>query len=761
MSWLQSTRIQLPLRQIQCRFFVSGDIATVEIDQEFEQSAREPLEVLYTFPLPAEAAVFRCELHVNGRVIRAVVMERQEALRLVQEKKEAGFRTALVEMDRENLFTLSLGNAAPGDHLKVHFAYVQPLERLGSQLSLRIPFCPGLRYIPGATLLRENSGRGAADDTDQVGDASRLSPPRIGSHHPDATLLSLQGTLDSADVDLTTISSPSHPTLIRPEASTLAVRLADQKEAPDADFVLRWSEPVTQQAVARCWMTRDDTATYALLQLRAPATAPQSEDYSLDVYFLVDRSGSMEGDKWLQSTLALQSFVHELGPKDRVWITVFESHHQDFSDKPMPRSELMKDKNFLNLRKMGVDGGTELLPALTHIFDKIQIHSRDRKASIVLITDGQVGNEAAILQAARKHPEVSIHCFGIDTAVNDALLSNLAAQQGGRCTLMTPEDDITGAVRSLAECLRQPVLTHLRLAEGWTRATGAGSLADLHAKEVLTLAVQGPPGALSTGVTAQSPSGEPWSCAFDGALLPNSPAPRLIWSRQRLRHLLNTGKRPQAIALAQSVNLVCEGASFVAWDETEKVTVARREVYQPAMEEECYDAMAMPVCAGAAAPPPSPSPAAPMQAPSPSGGSGGAGGFLSGLGKKLRGFAGTTRSLPPSPPTQQLFREEPTLVSRMLCAYAAAPTDAELQNWASRFATALKSKVSEEAMRALSGLLLSRGEKSALLRLITGLESPSADRWAILLQFITSQLKGDARTDAMEWISEYGPLLMP
>jgi Ca-activated chloride channel family protein len=43
-----------------------------------------------------------------------------------------------------------------------------------------------VRYIPGAPLLRSNSGKGAVDDTDQVPEASRISPPRIDQLHPDA-----------------------------------------------------------------------------------------------------------------------------------------------------------------------------------------------------------------------------------------------------------------------------------------------------------------------------------------------------------------------------------------------------------------------------------------------------------------------------------------------------------------------------------------------------------------------------------------------
>ena len=73
------------------------------------------MDCLYTFPLPAGAAVYRCEMHVNGRVIRARVEERERAREIAREQKAAGRRTDLVEMERENLFTLALGNLQPGD----------------------------------------------------------------------------------------------------------------------------------------------------------------------------------------------------------------------------------------------------------------------------------------------------------------------------------------------------------------------------------------------------------------------------------------------------------------------------------------------------------------------------------------------------------------------------------------------------------------------------------------------------------------------
>ena len=108
-------------------------------------------------------------------------------------------------MERGNLFTLFLGNVQPDDVIVIRFACVEELDAWNDELALQIPFNPGVRYVPGEPLLRLNSGRGAADDTDQVPDASRLSPPRIDQMHPDAARISLSGRLDGCDVDLSSV----------------------------------------------------------------------------------------------------------------------------------------------------------------------------------------------------------------------------------------------------------------------------------------------------------------------------------------------------------------------------------------------------------------------------------------------------------------------------------------------------------------------------------------------------------------------------
>ncbi len=576
-AWLEETRVALPLKGVECQFHVTGDIASVELDQIYHQNAGRPLDCTYTFPLPAGAAVYRCEVHINGRIIRAKVEDEFAAWEIYMTQKAAGRRTALVETERENLFTLSLGNVQPGDVIVVCFAWFQTLDRLGNGLRLMVPTCPGVRYIPGKPLLRALSGRGTADDTDQVPDASRITPPRIDALHPDAAYLCIKGRLSASDVESGSASSPSHPILVRESEGQVAVELSGRDAVPDRDFVVTWQEPKVLQLTPQAWHWNDGIDTYALVQLRAPENVKVADGLSQDFYFLVDRSGSMEGAKWVRTCEALRAFVGLLGAKDRVWITLFETEFQDFDAVPVPAPDVLTDEGFKQMQAIGTGGGTELLPAASHVLKAIAAHSAGRRTNVILITDGEVGNDDAILKAFKAAGQLTVHTFGIDTAVNDAFLKALARQHQGGCWLQTPDDDIAGTVSALGDRLRRPVFSQLALDGSWE--TGDGALPDLHAQEVMTVALRGS-GKGPIQLTGCLPDGSPHSYTLP---LGNegSEAVKLLWARQRITTLIDSGHEQEAIALAKTHNLICEGAAFIAWDEEEQVAVAKDELFQP------------------------------------------------------------------------------------------------------------------------------------------------------------------------------------
>jgi len=575
---VENTRVVLPLKAVECDFSATAGLVEVTMTQVFRQENPKPLDCDYLFPLPADASVYSCEADFNGHIIRAKVKERGEAVRLAEEKKAEGRRVALVESERENLFTLSLMNVQPDDLVLITLKYIQPLRFLAGMPSVEIPFCPGIHYIPGNPLIRSNRGKGIADDTDQVPDASRISPVRLEKEHPDAAFVEIRGRLDGKFVDATAIQSPSHNVISRPQGDMVEIRLSDKGEVPDRDFVLRWKENKPETLTSRAWLQEVRAETYALMEIRAPkASGPP---VPMDFYFLVYDSGSMQGVKWQKAALAVQTCVSKLAENDRVMVSLFNNGVRDFAERPLPPAALLADDNFRRLEKSFVGGGTELGGALVHMLKLAAAHSATRQKTLILITDAQVGNEAGILKIMESAPDFPMHCFGIDMALNDALLLALARQQNGTFHSLNPADDVVKVVSDLAAAIRHPVLHELRLSDGWEPSVKY--LPPLFSEQIFHF-------------SARSNRRQPLSlCARNGDIQPKellmtcepagSPLPGLHWCKNRIQGLVAEQKHTEAIVLSVQSNLICPLTAFIAWDESEKVAVASHSLAQPVME---------------------------------------------------------------------------------------------------------------------------------------------------------------------------------
>lgn len=585
-AWLESTRIVLPLRAVDCRFQVCGDLLGVEIDQVFHQNNTQALDCLYTFPLPAGAAVYRCEMHVNGRIIQAKVEEEKQARQLAAKHKAAGHRTALVEMDRENLFTLTLGNLQPGDHVVMRLAYFQTLSRLADWSAFHIPFCPGIRYIPGKPLLRSRSGKGTVDDTDQVPDASRICPPRMDSDSEDVATLFIEGTVDDPSSCIRELSSPSHPLVVRDGDKVFTVGLAEGCALPDQDFVLRWTEILAKELGTAAWSRTSGEESYAMVRIMPPAV-PKGSGHTetiqpnTDVYFLLDHSGSMEGAKWQRTAEAFVEFLRSVGSETRVWLTLFNHGFRDFAEKPLSASELLQDGKAVGLPGFSPDGGTEVVPALRHVLQKAGQFSQNREATVVLITDGQIGNEQEVLELLRVSRDITLHVLGIDTTPNDAFLKALTDQFGGSWHQMHPNDDLVGTVKRLSLRLRPAALESLTVSSGWEPARPLPSKIYLGQSTVLLLKKPKLTSDVPLEISGLA-DGVSWRTSFRN-LEPGAEAVEKLWQKTRIDEHLRREEQAQAISLAKTANLICRGAAFIAWDDRQKVVVAQKEVFQPAL----------------------------------------------------------------------------------------------------------------------------------------------------------------------------------
>ena len=134
-------------------------------------------------------------------------------------------------------------------------------------------------------------------------------------------------------------------------------------------------------------------------------------------------------------------------------------------------------------------------------------------------------NEEAVLQAVSGHA-LPVHCFGIDHAVNEAFLRQLARQQRETSVLL---------IAILGSRLRRPALTDLALGGGWELAdTG---VPDIHSGQVIFASMRAASKLSKINVAGRDAAGQPLTLAPE-----THPAetdlPKLIWMKHRIDSLL-------------------------------------------------------------------------------------------------------------------------------------------------------------------------------------------------------------------------------
>ena len=167
--------VEFPLTHTRVYAQVSGNVARVEVTQLYRNPTGRRLEAIYAFPLPPDAAVTDMAFRIGKRVVTSEVKRREEAKRTYEAARKEGRTAALTERERPNLFTQSVANIPPGETVAVLLRYLHEIPFDDGRYLFHFPTTIGPRYIPGTPTGRQ--GPGWAPDTDEVPDASRVTPP--------------------------------------------------------------------------------------------------------------------------------------------------------------------------------------------------------------------------------------------------------------------------------------------------------------------------------------------------------------------------------------------------------------------------------------------------------------------------------------------------------------------------------------------------------------------------------------------------------
>ena len=488
-------------------FGISGMIATVAVEQSFRNDTKRWVEGVYAFPLPATAAVRSLEMVVGERRIVGKIRERAVAKKIYQEAKKSGKKASLVEQQRPNLFTNRVANIGPGEEITVRMEYVQAVDVVGDTFSLRFPMTITPRYMPGAPVsshtdaenietLAVNPLLGWAVSTDQVPDADAISPllnPAQGSDHTPLNPIEITAVLDMG-MPLASVQSPYHDIALVRRAGVYNIRLANGVSEMDRDFVLDW-QPVTGAAPQAALFTEQVGAEHFGLLMVVPPTAGRGvRAVPREIIFVVDTSGSMGGVSIEQARASVARTLQQLRPQDHFNIIEFNSTHRALYRTPMPatRHHLQRAQEFV--RMLHASGGTEMLSALQAALAFPQEPDEHREQAVlrqvVFITDGAVGNEAALFEEiSARLGNSRLFTVGIGAAPNSWFMRKAAQFGRGTHTHIGDLNEVGKKMDALFGQLAHPAMVDL--AVNWPVAVEAWPerIPDLYQGQPLSLAV--------------------------------------------------------------------------------------------------------------------------------------------------------------------------------------------------------------------------------------------------------------------------------
>ncbi|MEJ7597987.1 MAG: VIT domain-containing protein [Kofleriaceae bacterium] len=460
---LETARGLLPLTALQVDARVTGVIASIEVAQTFVNTTGTTIEATYVFPLPDRAAVHKFTMEVGGRVIDGLVEERGLARAQYDQAIAAGHRAAITEEERGGVFTLRVGNLGHGESAIVRLSLVGPLPVDDGEVTFRFPLVVAPRYMPGSAIGGDQAGLGVAPDTDLVPDASRISPPVLLPGLRNPVRLALRVTLE--DHHLHDVASSLHAvTTAHRDAQVIEVQPGERL---NRDFILRWRLDGSALRSSLVCADDDDGRGGTFLLTMVPPSTTTVAAKPRDIVFVIDRSGSMEGWKMVAARRAAARMIDTLTSRDRFCAIAFDDQVDLI---PEPQLVAATDRNRFRaveaLAKVDARGGTELADPLNRAAHFLAGGHDERERVIVLVTDGQVGNEDHILrELAPNLRKVRMFTLGIDRAVNASFLRRLASAGGGLCELVESEDRLDAVMSKVHRRIGTPIATELALRE--------------------------------------------------------------------------------------------------------------------------------------------------------------------------------------------------------------------------------------------------------------------------------------------------------
>lgn len=417
---------------VEARGRLDGVLLSLTLRQTYRNDTAEPLEVVYTFPLPHGAVLLGLAAEFDGQRLTGHVLPASSAEQTYERALADGDAPVLLEVAADGLHTASLGNLKAGETVTLEVRLAQLLAFEQGRLRVSIPTTIAPRYgNPLRAGLRPH----------------QLSEAWLAVEYALACSLAVTGSLARARIEC-----PTHAHRLRPVDGGVQLELQSGATL-DRDLVVVVTPEDPRPGLL---LLGDDgpAGTAAKVALAALTLPERPMNDALCLRLLVDCSGSMGGDSIASARAALRGVLDGLNDEDELSLSRFGSsvRHVVGAGRCAPPQRLRLraaiDQTDADL------GGTEMQAALESVFAAWP--RKGRRVDVLLITDGEVWQAEELVAAARRSAH-RVFAIGVGSSPAESVLRQLAEATGGVAEFVTPGEAVEhAAARMLARMRQQP-----------------------------------------------------------------------------------------------------------------------------------------------------------------------------------------------------------------------------------------------------------------------------------------------------------------
>ena len=528
---------------------ITDQIALTEIDQVFvNNSDIDGVEAVYIFPLPKGAAFSDFSMFVDGVEIHSEILDADSARAFYESIVRQHLDPALLEYVGQNLFRARIFPIPAGGERRVKISYNE-IQDYDSDL---------FRY-----LYPLNTEKFSAEPLEEV---------------------SINVTLSSSQ-QIKSIFSPSHSITVQKfDDYNATVTYTDENTKPDIDFILYYTISADDIGINAMTHNSSNDDGFYLFLASPKYEIDESQVIAKRIFFVIDRSGSMSGEKIVQAKDALKFCVNNLNTIDHFNIIDFSREINTFQSGLLEVNPTNIQNALSYISGITASGGTNINEALLTALNGF---SNDSEPNVIIfLTDGQptVGETDNV--AIRNNIKTAniyntrLFSFGVGYNVNSTLLDQLSEENNGTTTYVRPSEDIEIAVSSFFSKVNNPILTDLTLDYGAIQTYDyfPKKLPDLFKGSQITVIGRYQSSANTTLTLQGDVSGIEktfqYEADFPATNMKNDFLPRL-WATRKVGYLLDTirleGESQELIdeivALGKKYGIITPYTSFLIYED--------------------------------------------------------------------------------------------------------------------------------------------------------------------------------------------------